>query len=132
MRLTMKDALATLAVAAAASIYGLWASGAAMSSASTRLVAAVVFALGWAACTSATAEIKSIYGPDTRRRPAMTYVVAASVVGGVALVAGLLALVTASEAMLATLVVSTIVLWAMATIRHAVARREPSHAPAHA
>jgi hypothetical protein len=50
----------------------------------------------------------------------MPYIVAASTAGAVALVAGILAIVTANEAMLATLTVASALLWLMATVRHAI------------
>ena len=128
MRLTSKDAVATVAVAAAGAIYGAWVSGAAFATTSTRVVGVAVFALGWVACTSTAAEMRAIYGPEPDRRPAMPYVVAATIVGIVTLAAGIAAIVAGSEAMLATMVVGMIALWAMATIRHAIAGREPVQA----
>ena len=48
--------------------------------------------------------------------------VTASLVGAVALVSGVVALVWAAESMLVVLVVATVVLWALATGRHLSAR----------
>ena len=77
--------------------------------------------LGWAACTSDKAEMAILYGVDRAHRPSMPYVVAASVLGAVALVAGIIALVSANEAMLATLAITMGALWIIATLRHAFA-----------
>jgi uncharacterized membrane protein YkgB len=54
----------------------------------------------------------------------MLYVVSATILGIVALVAGVLTLVNASEAMLATLVGAMGALWVIATLRHAFERTE--------
>lgn len=123
MRFTRRDGFATLFVVAAAVIYALWLTGAAFSDTSTRVIGAVVLGLGWAACTSNQAEMGVVYGAGTHRRVPMTYVVTASLVGLAALVAGLITLVSGNEAMLATLVAATITLWAMSTVRHALAGR---------
>jgi hypothetical protein len=111
-----------LFVAAAAVLYGLWLTGAGAPGMSGRVLGAVVFGLGWAACTVNQAEMAVVYGAGTRRRAPMAYVVIASILGIVALVAGVTTLVSGNEAMLATLVSAMIVLWGMATIRHAIAR----------
>jgi hypothetical protein len=47
-----------------------------------------------------------------------TYLVITSALGLLALVAGVIALAAGSSTMLATLVIATVVLWALATIRH--------------
>jgi hypothetical protein len=129
MRLTWRrDGLATLLVATAAVLYVLWLTGTSLTGTSTRVLGAAVFALGWAACSGNKAEMAIVYGVDhERRRPPMLYVVTASIVGFVALVAGVITLVSANEAMLATLVVAMAALWAIATSRHAIAPTE--HAP---
>jgi amino acid permease len=122
MRLTRKDGLATLFVAAAGILYALWLTGFALTGASTRVIGAIIFGLGWAACMSNQSEMAAVFGAGTRRRVPMTYVVIASLIGALALVAGVITLVSANEPMLATLVVATITLWAMSTIRHGIAR----------
>ena len=122
MRLTWKDGLAAAFVAAAAVLYAVWLAGAGMSGTSTRVLGALVFGLGFAACTTNSSEMADVYGAAPRkRRVPMPYVVTASLIGMVALVAGVITLVTADEAMLATLVVAMIVLLVMSTVRHAVA-----------
>lgn len=122
MRLTWRDGLATLLVAAAAVLSTAWLTGAALAGASARVVGAVVLALGFAACTSDRAEMALVYGAGSRRRAPMAYVMVASLLGLVALVAGVLTLVGGTEAMLVTLVGAMIALWVMATIRHATGR----------
>jgi len=52
MRLTWRDGMATLFVAAAVVVFALWQSETAMTEMSTRAMAVVVFALGWLGCTS--------------------------------------------------------------------------------
>jgi hypothetical protein len=139
MRLTWRDALATLFVAAAAALYALWQTGTAVAGMSTRVLGAVVFGLGWAGCMSDQREMASVYGADGRRRAPMAYVVIASLLGAVALVAGIMTLIGASETLLAILVATTVALWVLATIRHATTSqghasdhpvREPTHTTA--
>ena len=122
MRLTCRDGPATVFVAAAAAIYIAWVTGAAMTGWSVRVTAAVVFALGFAACLTDQKQMAVVYratgeGP----RPPMAYVVLISALGGLALVAGVIALVTGSAAMLAMLTASMAGLWVLATARHALA-----------
>jgi hypothetical protein len=130
MRLTWRDALATLFVAAAAALYGLWQTGTAAAGTSTRVLGAVVFGLGWAGCMSDQREMASVYGAGGRRRAPMAYVVVASLLGVVALAAGIITLVSASETMLAILVAATVALWVLATVRHAMTSKgRPSGQP---
>jgi hypothetical protein len=139
MRLTWRDALATLFVVAAAALYGLWQAGAVAVGVSTRVLGAVVFGLGWAGCMSDQREMASVYGAGGHRRAPMAYAVLASLLGVVALAAGIMTLVSVSEAMLAILVAATVALWLLATVRHAMAGegrpsrkpgREPTRTPA--
>ena len=126
MRLTVRDVLATLFVAAAAALYGMWVTGAALAGLSTRMIAVVVFALGWAACVSDQEEMAVVFGADrTRPRPPTAYAVLASAIGVLALVTGIITLVTASATMLAILAASTAALWVIATARHMLA--SPAH-----
>jgi hypothetical protein len=130
MRLTARDGLATAFVAAAVLVYTLWATDTAMQGTSTRMLAAIILGLGVAACSASQREMAVVYGVDrTRPRPPMGYVVAASALGVGMLVAGVIALVTASEAMLATLVVAMVALWVLATSRHWLAARAPGSRP---
>jgi hypothetical protein len=131
VRLTWRDELATLLVAAAGLVAFLWLSGLALTGMSPRAVGAIVFALGFAACTSDKLEMANVYGAEGHRRAPMAYVVFASLLGLAALVAGLLTLVTGSETMLVTLVAAMVALWAITTIRHATEgrRRRGANAP---
>ena len=133
MRFGVRDGLATLFVAAAAVVYVLWVTGAAMTGWSVRVTAAVVFALGWAACVTDQKQLAVVYGATREGpRPPAAYVVFVSAMGALALVAGVIALVTGSAALLATLAASIAGLWLIATARHAVASasRSPSRHPA--
>jgi formate/nitrite transporter FocA (FNT family) len=121
MRLTWRDGVATALVAAAVVLYGLWLSGVAMADVSTRLVALVVFGLGMAACIANQREMAEVFGATREGpRPPMTYVVLATAAGVVILAAGIAAMVTATELMLAVLVAAMVVLWLAATSRHAL------------
>jgi hypothetical protein len=132
MRLTIRDGLATVFVAVAAAVYVPWVTGAALTGWSVRVTAAVVFALGWAACMTDQKQLAVVYGASSEgRRPPAAYVVLVSAIGAVALVAGVIALVTSSAALLATLAASMAGLWLVATARHIVASgsRGPSRHP---
>lgn len=117
LRLTWKDGVATLAVAAATIGYLLWLTDTAFTGWSTRSAAVAVFALGFVGCTSVADRMASVYGAQGADRAPMTYVVLSSVAGGVALVAGLIAMISSSTTMLATLVVAMLALWGLATAR---------------
>jgi hypothetical protein len=119
MRLTIRDAMATAFVSAAAVLYALWVNGVAMQGLTTRVLGIIVIGLGMAGCMANQREMAVVYGVDRERpRPAMPYVVAASVIGGLALVAGIITLAIASQIMLGIVVGATVVLWAMSTVRH--------------
>ena len=68
MRLTVRDVLATLFVAAAAALYGMWVTGAGLAGLSTRVIAVVVFGLGWAACVTDQKEMAVVFGADRTAR----------------------------------------------------------------
>ena len=124
MRLTWKDGSATLLVAAAATVYVLWATGTAMASTSTTVIAAVVFGLGWAACFTDQREMQLVFGADQRRpRPGIGYLMVTPAIGVMTLGAGIAALVTASHAALIILLAGMIALWVLATARHIRPRR---------
>jgi hypothetical protein len=126
MRFTVRDVLATLFVAAAAACYGTWVTGAALAGWSTRMIAVVVFALGWAACVTNQKEMAVVFGADrSRPGPPAAFVVLASAIGALSLVAGIITLTTASATMLAILAASTAALWIIATARHLLAG--PAH-----
>jgi hypothetical protein len=130
MRLTRKDVRATVFVVGAAVFYALWLTGTVAADMSTRVVAAIVFALGWLGCTSDADQMKAVFGVEGKRPP-LLYVVLASLVGGVALVAGTIAIIWSNEVMLATLVVAMAALWIAATVRHQIAGRPVLHDDVH-
>ena len=119
MRLTIRDGLATMFVAAAAAVYVPWLTGAAMTGWSARVIAAVVFGLGFAACLTDQTQMAVVYGAthEGPRQP-MAYGMLVSVLGALALVSGAIALVTGNAVMLAALAASMAGLWVIATARH--------------
>jgi hypothetical protein len=127
MRLTRKDLRATVVVVGAAVFYTLWLTGTVAADMSTRVVTGIVFALGWLGCTSDIDQMRFLFGVDEDERPPLVYVVLASLVGGVALVAGAIAIIWGNEAMLATLVVAMAVLWVATTARHQISGRPELH-----
>jgi hypothetical protein len=120
VHLKRNDAWATIFVLSALALFILWWTGTAFESLSTRIVGAGVFGLGFLACTSTQEEMPDVFGVGTERRVSAAYVVIASLLGLTALVASIITLIGGSEAMLAVLVVTMSVLWAISTIRHAL------------
>jgi hypothetical protein len=116
MRLLKRDIIATVLVAAAGTLYLLNAAEVVLpGTGGTRATAAIILALGFAASASAV-----VPGAEELLHGSKSYLVAASVMGVVALLAGVLTLVDAGDTALAVLMAATAVLWLMATIRHAV------------
>lgn len=114
MRLNRTDAIATTAVGLAVIAYLLWLADLGVPGlGSTRVVGAIVLGLGWFA--SAVAVIPNF---DALIHASKVYLGTASVLGVTALAAGVVVLVDASTSMLALLVSTTVVMWAMATVRH--------------
>jgi glycerate-2-kinase len=66
--------------------------------------------------------METVYGVGGRPRPPLFYVVFVSVLGGVTLVAGVVALASGGGSALATLTGAMVALWALATIRHSMSR----------
>ena len=115
MRLTWKDAVSTVFMAAIVVIYVAFLnSTTAWLISSARGTAGAVLVLGivGGCCMSAAAE-------QFQGTRAKAYTSFASVLGVTALVAGVIALITASTVALAVLVVATLALWLVATARHA-------------
>jgi hypothetical protein len=124
MTLTWKDGLATVFVGAAAALYGFWMTGTEIAGlSSTRAVTGVVLVLGIAGCYTAKSYFEAVYGAGSDPRPPMPYVVLVSTLGGVALVAAIIALIWSSTVALTVLVVCMVALWVAATIRHLVPAR---------
>ena len=114
MRLNRTDAIATTAVGLAVIAYLLWLADLGVPGlGSTRVVGAIVLGLGWFA--SAVAVVPNF---DALIHASRVYLVIASALGVTALAAGVVVLISASTSMLVLLVAATVVMWAMATVRH--------------
>jgi hypothetical protein len=120
MRLTWRDWTATILVAASALMYAVWRSeGEVLGISSPRALGLIVLLLGLAASVTAV-----VFGVgEGLLRANKLYLAVTSLIGLVALVAGIIVLVNESESMLATLVISTAVLWLISTVRHALLGR---------
>jgi len=117
MSMPWRDRIATLLVAAAALLYGLWLVGP-LAGLTAGAVAIIVLALGILA--SASAVVPGFWALLSGSR---LYLVLASVGGLVALACGVVTVAQATEGTLAILVIVTIGLWAAATVRHMTVRR---------
>ncbi len=115
MSMPWRDRIATLLVATAALIYGLWLTGS-LGGLTAGSVAMLVLALGFGASASAV-----VPGFAALISGSKLYLVLASIGGLVALVSGVLTVNRATEQTLAVLVVTTIGLWGLATVRHSMA-----------
>ena len=127
--------MATALVGAAAALYLLWVSGTTVAGLTgIRALTLAVFALGVGGCYAARSEMAAVYGAGGGPRPPLLYVVLATILGGVTLVAGIVAFAGGGDAALATLTGAMVALWALATIRRTTSRRTPqvirvTHAP---
>jgi hypothetical protein len=120
MRLTWRDAAASAFVGTAAVLYALWAAGVAMTTYSTKAIGLVVFGLGWAACVTNQREMAVVYGVDPKGpRPTILFAAGTTVLGAVALIAGVVAIFTGSEPFVLVLLGALVALWFAATARHA-------------
>ena len=120
MRLPKQDMIATALVAAAGVFYILWVIGFAPPGvSSTRTTGLVVLALGFAASASAVVPYF-----DQLIRGSKAYLAVTSVIGLIALVAGVEVLVAESGIALGVLMGAMTVLWLMATIRHSHLAKE--------
>jgi hypothetical protein len=115
MRLSKRDVVATVSVAAAGVLYALWVAGMAPWGQDVWATGVAVLALGFIA--SAVAVVP---GFDQLLHGSRVYLVVTSALGLVALAGGVAALVASSELGLGLLVVATGVLWLIATIHHGV------------
>jgi hypothetical protein len=115
MPLSWRDSIATILVAIGVVVYGAWVIGSGIPGLEEPAgVAIAVLALGVAASISAV-----VPGFSELLHGSRPYLVAASVLGVVALGAGLWTILAeGAEAGLAVLVLATIVLWGMSTMRH--------------
>jgi hypothetical protein len=116
MGLTRKDLSATVLTALVVATYAATHQGwnVPLVGSSHRWAAAAIMVLGMTACGRGS--------PDKS-----TFSAILGVFGGAALVLGVLALVTGSLTPLSLLVADTVLLWAVATLRHAT-----QHVPRHA
>jgi len=116
-RLGPRDVTATMVVAAAVAYYGTHQGGVdAVGTGSARTVAAVILVLGLIGCASgadADALQRGIKGAALQ---------VLSLLGGAALVVGLLALALATDELVTALFALTVALWAGATLRHLFAQ----------
>jgi len=114
--LTRKDLAGTLVAALAVLLYianvqGWWYVG------SNRWAAVTMLAIGFVGCPIAA----RIQGERLTSAP----IVLLGVLGALALVVGIVAIVTAAEWALAALTILIVVLWAGATLRHAMTPARP-------
>lgn len=117
MKLTWKDAAATTLTAGAVGLYGAFLAGTELPLVSApRALAGVVLVLGLGACALGGSDLQ------TNGRPSR-WMIWLGTLGGVALLTGVITLITGSEVVLATLVGITVVLWLLATARHIFAGR---------
>ena len=116
MHLTTRDRWATafVTIAVLTYLFALLTDGSTTPT-EVRVVTGVVLALGLAASVSAV-----VPGFDALLHGSKAYMVIASLLGAGALASGIVALVNASEPMLALLVACTVILWAISTVRHSL------------
>ncbi|GAA2216197.1 hypothetical protein GCM10009850_116660 [Nonomuraea monospora] len=115
MRLTWKDALATVAAGVNVAVYVAFTQGA-----DVPIVDSVRGATGTILLLGLVGGCMLSAAPEEYERKG-SYMAVASALGGIALLAGVVGLIAASELALAVLFYATIALWLMATVRHALA-----------
>ncbi len=122
MRLTWRDAVATVLVAGVVALYAAFVAGHGVAPvAGPRALAGGALLLGLTACA-----VGARVDPDRAAGSGWAGYVLASVLGAVALVAALLTMLTGSAITLGVLVATTGMLWLYATVRHATPERQPS------
>lgn len=122
MRLPKRDLIATALVVAAGVLYLLWAVDAAPAGLSgTRATGAVILGLGFAASASAV-----VPGFEQLIHGSRTYLAVTSLVGLVALGAGVQMLLSTSGGALGVLMATMTVLWFTATAHHMLLARSPA------
>ncbi len=127
MRLTWRDVVATVFTAAIVVIYAAFLnSTTAWLISSARGTATAVLVLGMVGGCGLSAA-----GAQYQGKHGGAYTAAVSLLGVVALITAVLALITASEVALAVLVGATVALWLVATLRHALAVPASSGGSAH-
>lgn len=118
MRLSWKDGLATVLVAVAVVVFAVWSAGASIAGISGRGLVGAIFILGIAGCYTAQSQFETVYGANGTTRPPLAYVVLISVLGALATVAGIVALIVGGGLAVTTLLLAMIVMWILATVRH--------------
>ncbi len=117
MTIPWRDRIATLLVVTATTIYLLWLIGA-LGGLTASSVAVLVLGLGFMASASAV-----VPGFAALLSGSRLYLALASLGGLVALASGMLTVAQATEQTLGVLVIATVALWAVATVRHMVVHR---------
>ena len=118
MRLTWKDGLATVFVGLAVVLFVVWSAGAAVSGISGRGLVVAILLLGIAGCYTARSQFETFYGVNGTTRAPLAYVVLVSVVGALATVAGIVAVIGGGTVAVTTLLLAMVVMWILATVRH--------------
>jgi hypothetical protein len=114
MRIPTRDLIATVLVACAIVVYTLWATGWTLPGMeSVRVTGSIILGLGFAASASAV-----VPGFDELLHGNKVYLLATSLIGVAAFVAGVVMLVSASEVALGIVIAAMVVLWMIATIHH--------------
>jgi hypothetical protein len=116
MNFPKKDIVATGLVAVAVVLYLLWTAGSSPPGLSgIRATGAVILGLGFVA-----SAIAVVPGFDQLLHGNRTYLTVTSLIGLVAATGGALTLVAESDAGLAIVMATTVVLWLIATIHHSL------------
>jgi hypothetical protein len=122
MHLAWRDGLATLFVAAALGVYAAWAIGSPLAGFTRPTeVAIAVLVLGIAASISAV-----VPGFNAMWHGSRLYLAGASLLGVVALGAGLWSVFGGDRTALGSFVAATVILWGMSTVRHLAGYRPRS------
>jgi hypothetical protein len=128
MYLPRRDIIATSLVAASSVLYLLWlADFAVPGMSSVRVTGGTILVLGFAA-----SAIAVVPGFDELIHGSRLYLTITSLLGLVALVGGVTMLASASELGLLVLMVAMVLLWAIATVHHAMPFRTETPSRVHA
>jgi hypothetical protein len=114
MRFGRRDLIATVCVVAGVLVYAFWAAGHPLPGLSSVKVV-TLGVLGTGVAASASAVVPSF---TQLLHGSKMYMAITSLVGAVALVAGIIAVFRETDAMLHLLVAATVALWIIATVRH--------------
>jgi hypothetical protein len=121
MRFGRRDLIATVCVVAGVLVYAFWAASHPLPGlSSVRVVALVVLGTGVAASASAVVPsfVQLLHGSKM-------YMAITSLVGALALVGGIIAVFRQTDVTLHLLVVATVALWIIATVRHTMMANVP-------